>query len=170
MLSKGHRLRGDFAQDPKSESARSPSARRGLRSSVPAWPSVRSTTPSVLRRADAQPFRARDPSSLAQARATARRAAAILVLKEVRAIAGICCSPPLNRLAIVSLRSDRIGKRARTSARSVAACSLSERAYTSIKRFSSTVILAKMPRPSGTRAIPRRRFRSALFGLSGRPA
>src|SRR6516225_8699338 len=69
-----------------------------------------------------------------------------------RAMASICCSPPDSVLPDCLSRSLRRGKQPNTySSRSG-----SRRPGNPMQRFSKTVRLGKMPRPCGTRPMPRR--------------
>ena len=79
-----------------------------------------------------------------------------------RAIASICCSPPLIPPATWSRRSCRRGKTSYQWSMS-AAMSASLRVKAPRRRFSSTVRSTKVPRPWGTWATPRRTISSGFL-------
>ena len=72
-----------------------------------------------------------------------------------RAIVSICCSPPESVPACCRSRSRRRGKRSSEVSSSSCVRALLRLRYAPIRRFSNTVFSAKMPRPSGTCAMPR---------------
>lgn len=72
-----------------------------------------------------------------------------------RAIVSICCSPPESVPACCRSRSRRRGKRSSEASSSSCVRALLRLRYAPIRRFSNTVFSAKMPRPSGTCAMPR---------------
>ncbi|CAB3772912.1 hypothetical protein LMG29739_06348 [Paraburkholderia solisilvae] len=78
------------------------------------------------------------------------------LLMIARAIASICCSPPDSVPASCVARSFSRGKKPNIRSMSCLMPSLSLRRYAPICMFSSIDMRAKMPRPSGTIARPRR--------------
>ena len=83
-----------------------------------------------------------------------------LVIK-ARPMANICCSPPESWLPIWWLRSANRGKRAKTRSKvqgEIDALRLAANAF----KFSVTLKVGKIKRPSGTTAIPMRAIRSGL--------
>ena len=85
-----------------------------------------------------------------------------------RPIASICCSPPDNWLPMFPARSFRRGNSAYTRAR-VQGSFESLRLAAKATRFSRTVRLGKIWRPSGTIAMPRRAMRSVGMVSMRRP-
>lgn len=90
------------------------------------------------------------------------------LLFKARAIASICCSPPLRYLAFVLMRSARLGKRDMSF--SIDQPSLLSRSLDgTMARFSLTVREGKMRRPCGTKAKPIRAMRKGSMPVMSTP-
>src|SRR5690349_965077 len=87
-----------------------------------------------------------------------------------RPMASICCSPPDSVPPACPVRSLRIGKRSKTIARSVAIPAPSERDTAPSRRFSPTVRLPKIRRPSGQCETPIDTIRSAAAVVMSVPS